>query len=378
VNRPDIAIGEWHALFEKGDMRLPDGHVDETTMGHWDLLLSTLVDLGWQCVVQRDGVELEIGQVATGNRLFAYSDPQVLSVQPTKDLYINIFVHLPSQFDFDFCLDEIETQDDLDALTEFVRLLGNLSQRNVHLLLEGSKLSFGTYLIDADEFVFLRPNAAAVEPSFVMSLRAEAFSATISSESRSLIILRAHIRQLKSKERSFRRFLDDASLLLDCQSLLPEFWRDQARESWLELDTSFSLAIDQPGAMPNLTDYPAVETVFEFSRIIDEGILRLSLLAGPLHWFSFVDPLHGTKEIDDLFPIGQELQGVIACEAPFGFLVDIDIPYLALIHKPEPAFANEIRLGDVVEVAVVGRRGSQVWLKMRSPSAATRGEFRND
>jgi hypothetical protein len=66
-----------------------------------------------------------------------------------------VFVDGPNSINFDFNLNEILCQQDLDELLEFVRLVGQQTKRSVRLLYEGSHHSFGGYLHETDNFYLI-------------------------------------------------------------------------------------------------------------------------------------------------------------------------------------------------------------------------------
>jgi S1 RNA binding domain len=345
-----LQIEDWHSLLGVEDMQLPDGIVIGTSFDTWSDLLIALHDSPWAITFRRDAVR---PPPYASKDLF--DDPLwVIGIELPCGAIVNIFPLAPDSIDFDFCLAEIQHQDDLDDLLEFVRFLGQTCHRDVSLRYEGSDIDFAGYEFVSDEFFLqsdLQPlQITAKQSSRILNVGEE----RVRYERRRLLVLGARLRGFRNHEIGLKQLNDSTLPLLEEQTMLPEFWRDAAYDAWAELDVDFALAWNGSSPIPNFSDSSVPEKALELETLVEEGKRRLELLDGPLKRFAFTNPFQSWREAAEQLPIGCSIQGTITEMAAFGFFVDINVPFFGLVHRPDQERAARLTVGDSVRVTVVG------------------------
>lgn len=134
-----------------GDGELPNGHAPEVGAAEWVAFLDALEASGWPTSWYAE--TSPIWPVTLDD--LHDEERGCFSVQVSDTVRVNVF---PSWgldcIWFDFSLREVQTQDDTDRLSDFVRLLGRSVHRPVLLSHEGSdELVFATYQPSTDTIV---------------------------------------------------------------------------------------------------------------------------------------------------------------------------------------------------------------------------------
>lgn len=131
-----------------GDEGLPNGNAPEVGAPEWAAFLDALEATGWPTFWYGQTTPIwpvtldDLQEEARGS----------FSVQMSDTVRVNVFPGwgLDSIW-FDFSLREVQTQDDTDRLSDFVRLLGRSVHRHVLMSHEGlDDLVFATYQPSSD------------------------------------------------------------------------------------------------------------------------------------------------------------------------------------------------------------------------------------
>jgi hypothetical protein len=136
-----LRIEDWNALLGVEDMKLPDGLIEGTTFDDWQRLLDCLAQTPWVVTFHNDGVcvpAFTVKEIFDGDAAV-----KTISIELVCAAVVKVFAYQSNSFDFDFNLDEIESQQDLNELLEFIRLVGQQTKRDVSLRYEGSQHGFG-------------------------------------------------------------------------------------------------------------------------------------------------------------------------------------------------------------------------------------------
>ena len=131
---------------------LPDGVVRDVDIGVWQVLLEELVGSGWVCSFEINGCETRL-PTAAEDLLGRGGDARILKVQLLHSVRVNVFLHAVDSIDFDVDLRELQTQESLDALCDFLRTVGTTIGRDVLIVAEGSSSEvYCVYRCSSDQF----------------------------------------------------------------------------------------------------------------------------------------------------------------------------------------------------------------------------------
>jgi hypothetical protein len=114
------------------DMKLPDGLVEGTILGDWQRLLDCLADAPWVLTFNHRGFcasSFAVSEMFDGD-----AAARTISIELACTAVVVIFVRQSTSIDFDFNLDEIECQQDLNEFLDFVLVVGLATKREVRLL----------------------------------------------------------------------------------------------------------------------------------------------------------------------------------------------------------------------------------------------------
>jgi hypothetical protein len=168
-----------------------------------------------------------------------------------------------------------------------------------------------------------------------------------------LVVAAARLREFRNLEIGLKQLVNDLLPLLDEQTLLPQFWIDSLMDAWGLLEVDYALAIDGSSSIPDFDSQQVGEIVIELENLIEEGIRRFGLLGSSLHRFAFDRPLMTWREATELLPIGSTVEGSVTHITPFGFFVDLDVPFAGLVHKPDRGRVGNVRVGAQLKLIVV-------------------------
>jgi hypothetical protein len=147
--------------------------------------------------------------------------------------------------------------------------------------------------------------------------------------------------------------VDDLFPLIDAQTILPAFWNEAALDTWGQLEVDYALAVDAAPSIPDFCYLPVQENVIELENLVVEGKRRLDLLGSPLNRFAFDRPLLTWHEAMDLLPIGSTVEGIVTQITPFGFFVDVNLPFAGLLHKPDKSIGAGLQTSQSLRLMVV-------------------------
>ncbi len=346
-----LRIEDWDALLGVEDMKLPDGLVEGTTLVDWQRLLDCLAQTSWIVTFNNGGVSVP---AFTVTEMFdGDTAAKTISIEFVCAAVVNVFVYQPNSVDFDFNLDEIECQQDLDELLDFVRLVGQQTKRDVSLRYEGSHHSFGGYRHESDHFFLIGSEQQSRVDSSIQTGDSQVDERRNWERSR-LVVAAARLREFRNLEIGLKQLVDDLLPVIEEQTVLPHFWSEMAMNAWGQLEVDYALALDAATSIPAFTYQPVRENVIELEDLIEEGKRRLSLLESPLNRFACDQPLMTWRQATELLPIGSTLEGTVTQITPFGFFVDLNLPFAGLVHKPgKPVFAG-LHNGLSITLTVIG------------------------
>jgi S1 RNA binding domain len=116
----------------------------------------------------------------------------------------------------------------------------------------------------------------------------------------------------------------------------------------------YALAVDAVTSIPTFAFEPVKTHVIELENLVEEGRRRFRLIGGPVNRFAFDRALMTWREATELLPVGPAVQGVVTTITPFGFFVDLDVPFAGLVHRPSESVIGGLRSGHCVSLTVVG------------------------
>jgi hypothetical protein len=341
---------DWKALLGAEDMKLPDGLVEGTTLGDWQRLLDCLADAPWVLTFNHRGVcasSFAVSEMFDGD-----AAARTISIELACTAVVVIFVRQSTSIDFDFNLDEIECQQDLNEFLDFVRVVGLATKREVRLLYEGSEYSFGGYLYESDKFYLV---GSEHSPRIGLSPRLDESQADERRnwERSRLVVAGAKLRSFRKLEIGLKDLVDGLFPLIDDQTILPAFWSEAALDAWGQLEVDYALAVDAAPSIPDFSYLPVRENVIELENLVVEGKRRLYLLDSPLSRFAMDRPLLTWHEAMERLPIGSTVQGIVTRITPFGFFLDLNLPFAGLLHKPEKSIGVGLQTGQSLTLMVV-------------------------
>jgi hypothetical protein len=117
---------------------LPDGCVRGTTAVDWNTVVALGWSRGWRMELTDNGerVPLREGEML---RFPGPDDPSVtISIWPVPDICVNFFVYSPDEINFDVDLRELQTQERLDQLCDFLRAMGRELGKPILITPEGA------------------------------------------------------------------------------------------------------------------------------------------------------------------------------------------------------------------------------------------------
>jgi hypothetical protein len=345
-----LRIEDWNALLVVEDMRLPDGLVEGISLDDWQRLLDCLAEAPWVATFSNEGIpvtafvatEMFDGDFAT----------KTISIELVCGAVVNVYLRSPISLDFDFHLDEIECQQDLDEFLGFVRLLGQQTNRDVRLLYEGSDLSFGGYVYESDDFYLFGSEPQSQVRSSMKRGYSEGGERSYWERSR-LVVAATRLREFRNLKIGLKQLVNDLLPLLNDQTLLPQFWNDAAMDAWGLLEVDYALAADGVSSIPDFASPPVRQNILELENLIEEGKQRFSLLDSPLHRFAFNQPLMTWREAAELYPSGSTVEGSVTLIKPFGCFIDLNVPFAGLVNQPDKDRVADIRVGDRLKLTVV-------------------------
>ena len=138
VSGTSLALSDWRAVAFADDGNLPHGRVRNTDLLRWQAVLDEVIRRGWPLTFERNGDDLP---APTAQDAFstARDASLVFKVWPTPAVQVNLFPLDAKSIDFDFDLRELNTQSSLDALCDFVRVVGQATRGDVVLTPEGTE-----------------------------------------------------------------------------------------------------------------------------------------------------------------------------------------------------------------------------------------------
>lgn len=117
---------------------LPDGCVPRTTAVDWSAVVALAHSRGWRLELTENGerVPMEEGDIL---RFLGPDDPYVtMSIWPVPGIQVNFFVYSPLEINFDVDLRELQTQERLDQLCDFLRAAGRELGKPILITPEGA------------------------------------------------------------------------------------------------------------------------------------------------------------------------------------------------------------------------------------------------
>ena len=124
-------------------------------------------------------------------------------------------------------------------------------------------------------------------------------------------------------------------------------------DAWGQVEVDYALAVDGASAIPNFEHQPVREMMIELENLVEEAKRRLSLLESPLHRFAFDRPLMTWRQATELLPAGTYVEGVVTTITPFGFFVDLNLPFAGLVHRPSKSVTAGLRIGHRLPLTVI-------------------------
>lgn len=150
----------WFDLEINGD--LPDGQVTGTTLEDWRSLVSLAHERGWRLELFEDG--REVSPDDRGGDVFArvHEVAVTLRLWLTEEIGVNLWFFSPEEINFDIDLRELQSQQRLDVLCDFLRSVGRRLGKSVLVTPEsGSELQTDlSYEVAADRVALVE------QPSF--------------------------------------------------------------------------------------------------------------------------------------------------------------------------------------------------------------------
>jgi hypothetical protein len=117
------------------DIRVPNATVDE-----WRRLIEEL-KARWPVELEADGEAVPLPLPPDLGSLFDPAKERFWLLRVALTPLINLNAHLPDEeIEFDFDPNEVLDQADLDAISEFVLVVGRTVRRTVHVLVESGEL----------------------------------------------------------------------------------------------------------------------------------------------------------------------------------------------------------------------------------------------
>ncbi|HZL73948.1 MAG TPA: hypothetical protein VFB83_01115 [Propionibacteriaceae bacterium] len=117
---------------------LPDGRVPQATAADWNAVVGLSRSRGWRLELTEDGERVPLGE-GEMLRFPGPDDPSVtMSIWPVPGIQVNFFVYSPSEIDFDIDLRELQTQERLDQLCDFLREMGRELGKPILITPEGA------------------------------------------------------------------------------------------------------------------------------------------------------------------------------------------------------------------------------------------------
>jgi hypothetical protein len=117
---------------------LPDGCVPNTTVDDWQALLAVARGQGWRVELAEDDGDRQLRD----DESLAFPGPEDLSVTlkiwPSPEIQVNFFMYDPSEITFDIDLRELQTQERLDLLCDFLRMVGRELRKPILITPEGA------------------------------------------------------------------------------------------------------------------------------------------------------------------------------------------------------------------------------------------------
>jgi S1 RNA binding domain len=168
-----------------------------------------------------------------------------------------------------------------------------------------------------------------------------------------LVVAAARLREFRNLEIGLKQLAEDLLPLIDDQTLLPSFWSEATMAAWGQLEVDYALAVDAATSVPTFTYPPVRENVIDLENLIEEGKRRLTLLDSPLNRFAFDQALMTWREAAKLLPIRSTVEGTVTQVTPFGFFVDLNVPFFGLVHKPDKERVAHVRVGTRLKLLVV-------------------------
>ncbi|HZM81715.1 MAG TPA: hypothetical protein VFC19_38840 [Candidatus Limnocylindrales bacterium] len=117
---------------------LPDGCVPEATAADWNAVVALSRSRGWRTELVENGERVPLRE---GDTLHfpGPDDPSVtMSIWPVPAIRVNFFVYSPDEINFDIDLRELQTQERLDQLCDFLRAMGQELRKPILITPEGA------------------------------------------------------------------------------------------------------------------------------------------------------------------------------------------------------------------------------------------------
>ncbi|GIG62651.1 hypothetical protein Lfu02_70230 [Longispora fulva] len=156
---PDLLwddVREWFSPQENGS--LPDVCVDATTIADWQLVFDLVRTEGWAVRYSVGDVRAELPAKADGIMDRADAESVELRVWPVADVLMIFRMYSAASVDFDVDLRELQGQERLDVLCEFLTKLGRTLGKPVLMTPEGAPdYPLIGYEVEADRVVMFAP-----------------------------------------------------------------------------------------------------------------------------------------------------------------------------------------------------------------------------
>jgi hypothetical protein len=153
---PDLLWDDVREWFDPEDGTLPDVCIEETSIADWQAVFDLVRDEGWAFEYSVGGDRVDLPALAE-DMLDRPDDLCVeLRVWPVADMLMIFRLYSVSSVDFDVDLRELQGQDRLDVLCDFLRTVGRRLGKAVVMTPEGSpNFPLIGYEVDADRVVVL-------------------------------------------------------------------------------------------------------------------------------------------------------------------------------------------------------------------------------
>jgi hypothetical protein len=145
----------------KVDGGLRDVHVFSASEADWQRLLDVVSRQGWASSYSEDGEPVPMP--AEVGRIFEHMKTRSVlwEIRPTSEIKINCFFFSPDEIDFDIDPREIVGQSQLDAVCEFVRVVGKALDKPVAVTWEGESAREAAFMrYEPETDAILRVDAA--------------------------------------------------------------------------------------------------------------------------------------------------------------------------------------------------------------------------